>query len=166
MDFAFGAVGAGDVLKTARAEISEHEFAAGFDHTQHFFQHRLKIADVVHCVQSCHRAKALIRPGQSGGILKNKLDPVFHPEITRVEPGRLLFLRRNVHRRDVADVSGELDQKASLAGANFEHGIFQRQRLLQTELNPGLKVTAEPAQMGVAFKLLAVMGENFNGVGG
>ena len=102
MNFALGPVGAGDVLKAARTEIGEHEFAAGFDHPQHLLQHRLKLTDMVHGIHGHHGAEAVIRPRQAGGVLKYKLDSVFHVEIAGIEPGALLFLGGYVHRRDVA----------------------------------------------------------------
>ena len=59
------------------------------------------------------------------------------------------------------DVFGQSDQKTSLAGADFEHGTFQRQRLLQHKRDAGPQIATKLAQMGVTFEQLSVVGEHF-----
>jgi hypothetical protein len=55
---------------------------------------------------------------------------------------------------------GQSDQEPSLAGADFEHGTLQGQRLRKDKSDAGLQVAAESPQMGVTFEHSLMIGEH------
>jgi len=81
-----------DNLKPPRAEIRQHNLAAGLHHPQHFPQHLPEIRDVMHGVHGDRRIKSFVRPRQPARIPQHELNLPFHARIPCVEAGASLFL--------------------------------------------------------------------------
>ena len=161
MGLALGPVCARDDLKTARAEVRQHNLAPWFHDPQHFIQSLFEINNVVHGVHGDHRIKGRVGPRQAGRILNDKLNPLFQPGIAGIEPGTLLLFRRDIDGRNTRNVTRQLHQKAPLAGADFQDCPNQGKSLSQHKLNGGGRVVTKLSQAGLTLQDLLPVGERF-----